>query len=95
MAHEFVHEPDARRYALRIDGQLACIVDYTVNANAIALTRTFTQPPMRGQGLAGELVEFAINDIEATTPYRVVPACWYVSEWFEKHPERAGLLSRS
>jgi len=94
MAHEFLHEPDARRYSMRIDGQLVCIVDYAINRNAIALTRTYTQPAHRGNGHAAELVEFAVNDIESTTPYRVVPTCWYVGEWFDKHPDRADLLSR-
>jgi predicted GNAT family acetyltransferase len=94
MAKEFTHEPDARRYVMRIDGQLTCVVDYSINLNSIALTRTYTQPPQRGHGYAAELVEFAINDIESTTPYRVVPSCWYVEEWFGKNPERAELLSR-
>jgi len=94
MAHEFANEPDARRYTMRIDGQLACVLDYSVNRNAIALTHTYTQPPLRGHGYAAELVHFAIDDIESTTPYRIVPTCWYVGEWFEKHPERSALLAR-
>jgi len=94
MAHEFAHEPDDRRYTLRVDGQVACIVDYAINGNIIALTRTYTQPPHRGHGYAAELVEFAVTDIEATTDYRIVSSCWYVSSWFDKHPDRAGLLTR-
>lgn len=94
MANEFALEPDARRYTMRVDGQLACVLDYSINGNAMALTRTYTQPPLRGHGYAAELVKYAIDDIEATTAYRVVPTCWYVGEWFEKHPERADLLER-
>jgi len=94
MAHHLAHEPDARRYALRIDDQLVCVVDYAINGNIIALTRTYTLPPRRGHGYAAELVEFAVNDIEATTDYRIVSSCWYVSDWFQAHPERAALLTR-
>lgn len=94
MAHNLSHEPDARRYALRIDDQLVCVVDYAINGNIIALTRTYTLPPHRGHGYAAELVEFAVNDIEATTAYRIVSSCWYVSDWFQAHPERAALLTR-
>ncbi|TFB50326.1 N-acetyltransferase [Cryobacterium tagatosivorans] len=94
MAHEFAHEPDDRRYTLRVEGQLACIVDYVINGNLIALTRTYTQPPQRGHGYAAELVEFAVDDIEKTTSCRIVSSCWYVTEWFDKHPERAELLAR-
>jgi predicted GNAT family acetyltransferase len=94
MGKELVKEPDADRYTLRIDGDLASAVDYRVSGNSISFTHTFTDPKRRGQGLAAEIVEFAVNDVEATTGYRIVPMCWYVGEWFDKHPERAGLLSR-
>lgn len=94
VAHEFAHEPDSRRYALRIDGQLIAVVDYAVNGKAISFTRTFTQPTHRGRGLAAELVAFAVDDVEATTDYSIVPMCWYVGEWFDKNPDRAGLLNR-
>jgi predicted GNAT family acetyltransferase len=39
-------------------------------------------------------VEFAVDDVAATTGYRIVPMCWYVGEWFDRHPERADLLTR-
>jgi uncharacterized protein len=94
MSHDFTHEQDAGRYALRFGNQLVCVLDYRINRNAISLTRTYTQPPHRGNGYAAELVDYAVNDIASTTPYRIVPMCWYVGDWFEAHPERSGLLSR-
>jgi predicted GNAT family acetyltransferase len=94
MGKELAKEPDADRYTLRIDGELASAADYRVSGNAISFTHTFTDPKRRGQGLAAEVVAFAIDDVESTTDYRVIPMCWYVGEWFDKHPERAGLLSR-
>lgn len=94
MGREFSHDADQHRYSLRVDGALASAVDYVVNENHISFTHTFTDPRRRGQGLAGEIVAFAVDDVEANTPYRVVPMCWYVGKWFDEHPERAGLLSR-
>ncbi|GAB3030648.1 GNAT family N-acetyltransferase [Parafrigoribacterium mesophilum] len=94
MATECRHEPDNRRYALRIDGELASVVDYSINGKSISFHRTYTSPTHRGKGLAGEIVAFAVNDVEATTDLRVVPMCWYVGDWFERHPERAGMLTR-
>ena len=41
---------------------------------------------------ARELVEFAVNDIEATSDRHIVPSCWYVGEWFDRHPDRRALL---
>ena len=94
MDHILANEPDARRYALRIDDQLVSVVDYSISDNRIALTRTYTLPPHRGHGYAAEIVEFAVNDIETTTNYRIVSSCWYVGVWFDQHPERDGLLTR-
>lgn len=94
MAHEFANEADANRYTMRIDGDLVGVLSYSINGNAIALTRAYTQPPHRGHGYAAELVEYAVNDIEATGTLRIVPSCWYAAYWFQSHPERSGLLSR-
>ncbi|GAA1447368.1 GNAT family N-acetyltransferase [Leifsonia poae] len=94
MSTEFSNETDASRYAMHIDGELAGVLDYSILGSAISLTRAFTVPARRGQGLAAQLVEFAVNDIEATTDLRIVPMCWYVADWFEAHPERSGLLER-
>jgi predicted GNAT family acetyltransferase len=94
MGTEFSNETDATRYAMRIDGELAGVLDYSILGNAISLTRAFTVPARRGHGLAAQLVEFAVNDIEANTSLKVVPMCWYVADWFELHPERAGLLQQ-
>jgi predicted GNAT family acetyltransferase len=94
MAREFTHDADARRYSLRVDGALVSAVDYVQNENAISFTHTFTDPRQRGHGYAGEIVAFAVDDVESTTPYRIVPMCWYVGKWFDEHPERAGLLTR-
>jgi len=91
---EFSHDRDAHRYVASSGGQMVSALDYALSPEAISFTHTFTPPPHRGKGYAGELVAFAIDDVESTTSLRVRPMCWYVGEWFDKHPERAGLLSR-
>jgi predicted GNAT family acetyltransferase len=88
------HEPDAKRYVLRENDEIASLVDYAINGNAISMTHTYTNPKLRGRGLAGEIVEFAVNDIEATTPFHIVPMCWYVAKWFDENPDRVALLTR-
>jgi predicted GNAT family acetyltransferase len=94
MLKEFAHEPDAMRYTLRLDGQLAAVADYRINGNSVSFTHTYTQPHLRGQGYAGEVVEHAMDDVEKTSDRRVVPMCWYVAQWFAEHPDRKGLLTR-
>ena len=94
MDKQFSHEPDAARYVLRIDGAIAAVADYRINGSAISFNHTYTAPHLRGKGYAGEVVEFAVDDVERTSDRRIVPMCWYVGEWFDKNPDRAGLLTR-
>ena len=94
MTKILAHEPDAHRYALRFDDEIVAVADYVINGSSISFNHTYTNPAQRGKGYAGEVVQFAIDDVENTTSLRVVPMCWYVGEWFDKHPERARLLTR-
>jgi predicted GNAT family acetyltransferase len=93
MAKTFTHESDADRYVLRIDDELIAVVDYKINGDSISFNHTFTNPSKRGKGYAGEIVEFAVDDVEKTSTRHIVPMCWYVGKWFDEHPERAGLLT--
>ena len=94
MSVTFEHQVDARRYVMQIDNDLVAIVDYAINGNTISFTRTFTSPPFRGKGYAGQVVEFAVNDVEARGAGPIIPTCWYVGDWFAAHPERKALLAR-
>ncbi|MCU1542397.1 MAG: N-acetyltransferase [Microbacteriaceae bacterium] len=94
VTRSFNNEPDARRYTLRDGDELLATLDYSSNGHAVSLTRAFTAPQHRGKGLAAEIVEFAVDDLETSSDLRIVPMCWYVGEWFDKHPERSGLLTR-
>jgi uncharacterized protein len=69
-------------------------VDYAINGNSISFHRAYTSPNQRGNGLAAEIVAFAVDDVEANSDRHIVPMCWYVGEWFDKHPDRAPLLQR-
>jgi predicted GNAT family acetyltransferase len=91
VAKEFSNQKDANRYAMHIDGELVGVLDYRIGDGVIALSRAFTNPLHRGKGYAAELVDYAVKDIE-TTELAVLPSCWYVGEWFDKHPERRGVL---
>lgn len=87
-------EKDASRYTLTRDGVLVSVLDYSDDGHTIALTRAFTIPTFRGQGHAARVVEGAVADIRSRGDRKVDAVCWYVAEWFEAHPEHAGLLRR-
>ena len=94
MTKEFAHDSDGSRYTLSIDGDVAAAVEYSLTDEVISFNRTFTAPERRGQGLAAEIVEYAVNDVEQSSERKIVPVCPYVAAWFDKHPERAGVLTR-
>ncbi|HWK19627.1 MAG TPA: GNAT family N-acetyltransferase [Microbacteriaceae bacterium] len=86
--HSFSDNPDARRYELHIDGELIGTADYAVSGDTVAITRVFTRPTHRGQGLAYLTTEYAVDRIVADGR-KVVPVCWVAERWFGDHPERA------
>ncbi len=82
----------AKRYELRIDGELLASVEYAENPHSVSITRVFTRPTHRGQGLAAEITEYAADRIVAAGK-TVVPICSYAVAWFAHHPERRDQLS--
>ncbi|QLD11289.1 GNAT family N-acetyltransferase [Microbacterium oleivorans] len=88
----FTDEKDASRYTLHRGGDLVSVLDYRDDGRTVALTRAYTIPTFRGHGYAAAIVERAVADIEALGDRAISPVCWYVADWFEAHPERAGLL---
>lgn len=87
-------EIDASRYTLTRDGVLVSVLDYRDDGRTRALTRAFTIPTFRGHGYAGKVVAGAVADLERRGDRKVEPVCWYVAEWFEQNPDRAGILRR-
>ncbi len=91
-ATEMSHEPDAHRYVLRVGGAIASVLEYAEQNGAVSFHRTVTVPTHRNRGYAAQLVEFAVDDVESRGAGPIRPACWFVADWFEQHPERAAML---
>jgi predicted GNAT family acetyltransferase len=88
----FTHEPDASRYTLHRGDDLVSVLDYRDDGRTIAMTRAYTVPTFRGHGYAGEVVERAVDELQARGDRQVIPVCWYVADWFTEHPERRDIL---
>jgi uncharacterized protein len=93
MVAEFHHEPDAHRYTMFVDGELVSVAEYLDHGTGTVFPHTVTVPKHRGNGYADQLVSFAIDDVEQRGALPIRPTCWYVAEWFDRHPERSGLLA--
>ncbi|MDR1800795.1 MAG: N-acetyltransferase [Lachnospiraceae bacterium] len=90
MDRYFKHEPNRIRL---IDDELvlAEILFPAVDDETVDITRTFVDDSLRGQGIAGKLMEEAIAQL-AKENKKIIPTCTYAAGWFEKHPEYKGLL---
>jgi hypothetical protein len=85
--------PTELRYEL-LDGEtLVGLIRYRLEPNAIALIHTEVEPAHEGRGLAGVLVQGALDDVRARG-LRLIPICPYVQSWLERHPEYADLVTR-
>lgn len=93
MATEFSHESDAHRYTMRVDGDVVSILEYQDHGAGTVMHHTVTIPQHRGKGYAAELVAFAVDDVESKGAGPITATCWYVAEWFDRHPERSALLA--
>jgi predicted GNAT family acetyltransferase len=79
------------RYELRLGDSVVGEVDYMRKGDRIAITHTGVRPSHRGQGLAGELVEFVLRDL-GDAELKVLPYCSYVSDFIARRPEYLELV---
>jgi predicted GNAT family acetyltransferase len=68
------------------DGTLAGLAAYQLNGGAITFTHTETEPAFEGQGVAAQLVRFALRDARRRG-LQIVPVCPYVAAYLKRHPD--------
>ena len=81
------------RYELRVEDELIGLVDYIVDADVVELPHTYVSPAHGGQGYAGRLAKFALDDVQAQGK-SVRPTCSYIASYVDKHPEYHALVAR-
>lgn len=87
-----IDKDDARdRYELRLDDRVVGELDFRREGDLLSITHTGVAPSHRGQGLAAELVEFALREVRESG-LKVLPYCSYVSDYIAKHPEHRELV---
>ncbi len=86
------HDADARRYSLIIDGNEAGYAEYVETGAIREFNHTVTDPGHRGKGIAGKVVQHALDDSRATG-FSIIPACPFVEGFIAKNPEYKDLLA--
>ena len=88
------HEPQNRRFVADIEGEEATL-EYTVRADgALDYRRTFTPPPLRGQGIAKTIVLFGL-EFARDNGIKIVPTCPYVAKVIRDNPAYADVVAAS
>jgi len=91
MTIEVTRNDQDHRYELVDDGGQVGFADFRIDGDRVVMPHTVIDPARRGEGLAARLVRGALEDIRADGR-SVVPTCWYVAEYIDRHPEYADLL---
>ena len=88
----FVHNEERNRYELFVGDDLVTVADYRKSDGVLVFDHTETSMAYRGQGLAEQLVRFALDDVRARGR-RMVPVCWFVADFVNEHPEYRDLIA--
>lgn len=86
MDRKFVDAEARQRYEALVDGDLAGFIDYKARGSRVALIHTEVLPAYQGQGIAEQLVRFALDDARRRA-LGVIASCPYVRAYVERHPE--------
>ncbi len=85
-----IDNKDAGRFELEENG-LRVWADYRIRDGVHVIPHVEAEPPLRGTGAAGRLMQ-AIVDHARSHEMVIVPRCSYARIWFQRHPEAADVL---
>lgn len=77
---------DNRIYATGEDGNVVAEITFPAKDGITTIDHTFVADSLRGQGIAGKLMEAAVAKIQADGN-KIAATCSYAVSWLGKHPE--------
>jgi predicted GNAT family acetyltransferase len=79
-----------QRYEIRHDGRTVGFAAYQRAERLIVFTHTEIEPALEGQGIGGQLVRAALDDVRSQA-VPMLALCPFVQAWIQRHPEYADL----
>ncbi|MDF2486772.1 MAG: N-acetyltransferase [Herbinix sp.] len=73
---------------------IAVVTFPKLKEGVVNIDHTFVDPSLRGQGVAGKLMEAAVAYFRANE-LKVKPTCSYAVKWFSEHPECDDLIEKN
>jgi len=89
---EFIEEAN-RIYAQDAEGVVIAEITFPERrAGVVEIDHTFVSDTLRGQGVAGKLMQACYDRLRADDR-KAVATCSYAVRWFEAHPGEADILA--
>jgi predicted GNAT family acetyltransferase len=87
-----VDNPEELRYELWLEATRAGFIEYRSEPGTVLLVHTEIDPAFEGQGLGGQLVAAALDDLRARG-LKLIPLCPFVRAYLRHHREYADLVA--
>ena len=87
---EVHHNAAASRFELRV-GASTAVLEYSLQADTIIFTHTGVPSEIEGRGIGSQLVRAGL-EYAREKGFKVVPLCWFVAGFIERHAEYQNLL---
>ena len=81
------------KVSLNINNNELAYMKYDLNDNILKIIHTYVSDALRGQGIAGKLINEVINICKENN-YKIVPICSYAVKFFEKNTQYNDLLKK-
>lgn len=87
-----IDNPKLQRFELAV-GHNVAIASYTLDQDnkIVSITQVVTPEALRGQGIAGKLMEGVVQIVRAREQ-KIIPICPYAVSWLKKHKEHQDLV---
>ena len=79
------HLVGQQRFQVIVEGE-ACVADYRLRDGVMAIVHTEVAPRLNGRGIAGALVQAALDHAQAQG-LKVNPLCSYAATYMRRHTD--------
>jgi predicted GNAT family acetyltransferase len=94
MAIELKHEPGSGLITAFVDGDQAGRIAYEVRDRERHWVVFSTQVPNRFEGHGvGSALARTVADAARVEGFTLVPTCWFVAGWLDRHPDYSDVLA--
>ncbi|MBI2072908.1 MAG: N-acetyltransferase [Gemmatimonadetes bacterium] len=86
------HDSALRKFSAIVEGEEAYLRYYPAGEGVLEYASTFVPERLRGRGIASVVVRQAL-EYAREGGYQVIPSCWFVRGYIQRHAEYAPLVA--